>query len=530
MTSVYLPETPEEIAKRQDMTNSYKPSDIPLDEATAKKYKKTYGSKLWRLDNLYYIRDKNNVLKVLKLNHSQRKLLSKRHNRKITLKSRQQGISTLYLAYALDDCLFKPGHQAGIQSYGQDESDKLAARARLMWDMLDDKVKAMLNIRIVADNAKGMTFSNGSILKIGNFRGDTLQFLHVSELGRIAVNQPEKAQELKTGAFQSVGKDQKISIESTAKGKVGLFYEMWHKAISHIGPLGPFDFEPVFLSWVEDPDCEIDMPQEISPAMHEYFLKIEEELGTVLRDTQKWWYVAKERELTEDMKQEYPSTPEEAFEQSIGGVYYKEEYKTLQLRTGLYDPALLVHSVFDFGVADDFIVIFFQKHADDSVKILKWYGNSGVGIDHYVEVYNGLHDALGWNFGKTYVPHDASVREWIAGGKTRESALREAGFNIVRVPKTSLAEGIAATRPFLRVVEIEDDCVEIVEAIQHYRKKYDRALGIHLDAPVHDKYSHTADCIRYLAVGNKYFPIDRIYVIDKTRPKLRNRHRGSYDI
>ena len=63
-------------------------------------------SKLWRLDNLYYIKDKYSKIGVMRLNDSQRTVLTKfKHNKKIILKSRQQGISTLYLAYNLDSCL-----------------------------------------------------------------------------------------------------------------------------------------------------------------------------------------------------------------------------------------------------------------------------------------------------------------------------------------------------------------------------------------------------------------------------------------
>ena len=40
-------------------------------------------------------------------------------------------------------------------------------------------------------------FSNRSTLRIGNFRGDTLQSLHVSELGKIAKDYPHKAKDVK---------------------------------------------------------------------------------------------------------------------------------------------------------------------------------------------------------------------------------------------------------------------------------------------------------------------------------------------
>ena len=72
---------------------------VPLDLLTPDEI--TYlltnlSSKLWRLDNLYYIKDKYSNISVMKLNNSQIKVLTKyKHNKKIILKSRQQGISTL---------------------------------------------------------------------------------------------------------------------------------------------------------------------------------------------------------------------------------------------------------------------------------------------------------------------------------------------------------------------------------------------------------------------------------------------------
>ena len=100
------------------------------------------SSKLWRLDNLYYIKDKNSNIGPMRLNASQYKVLTKyKHKRKIILKSRQQGISTLYLAYNLDSCIFEDGTEAGIQSYGQNEAEKLSMRAELMWEHFPQSIK-----------------------------------------------------------------------------------------------------------------------------------------------------------------------------------------------------------------------------------------------------------------------------------------------------------------------------------------------------------------------------------------------------
>lgn len=482
------------------------------------------SSKLWRLNNLYKIRDKDGKLVTLKLNDAQLKVIQKyRHNKKIILKSRQQGISTMFLAYNLDDCLFKSGYSAGIQSYGLDESQKLSMRADLMWDELDENIKQLFGLNIVMNNQKGMAFSNGSILKIGNFRGDTLQSLHVSELAKIAKRSPEKAKELKTGAFQAVGQRNKITVESTAEGKSGLFYEMWARAELKAKTgveLGPFDFEAIFLSWLEDDDCNINTPVEIDEELNKYFNKIEKELDITITDTQKWWYAAKQEELGEDMQQEYPTTAKEAFEQSVEGTYYKHQFKKLKIRAGMYDEHLLVHSAMDLGMNDTFSIGFFQKHDNGEIKIIGEYCNSDHGLEHYWDIFCALTKKFGWKHGQTYVPHDSKVKELIAD-KTRWVAMKELGFKPVLVKKHSLQDGIEATRQFLNTVEVDPQCETIISAIQNYRKKYDKTYQVYLDNPVHDEHSHPADMVRYLAMGDKHNPMTKNTVLDY-KPK-RNR-------
>lgn len=512
----YEDETEEEVAYRQELARSYESIQKILTEEELKFVSEKFGSKLWRMDNLYTIRDKNNSKKIMKLNDSQRTVLTKyRHNRKIILKSRQQGISTLFLAYYLDDCITKAGFQAGIQSYGREESEKLAQRALLMWDELDPNIKSMLGIELVYNNSKGMTFSNGSILKIGNFRGDTLQGLHVSELAKIALRYPEKAKELKTGAFQAVGKDNKITIESTAETKSGLFYDMWVRAYNKVGKkLGKLDFEAIFLSWIYDGDCSLSEEEsgtvEITRADEVYFGIIEKALGVKLGASQKRWYVAKKEELGDDIKKEYPSTPEEAFEQSVEGTYYGEEYKKLKLTKESHIQGYKVHRFVDLGMNDTFVLGFFIKKSDGTIRIIHCYSNNHKGLSHYQEVCEALSVKYGWVLGSTYVPHDVSVRELIAD-KTRWDAMEELGFNPILVEKHGLLDGIETTRKFLKHNEIYEGCEDILIAIQSYRKKYDRTYDVFLNSPVHDQYSHPADALRYLAMGDKHSPIQDIY-------------------
>ena len=46
------------------------------------------------------------------------------------------------------------------------------------------------------------------------------------------------------------------------------------------------------------------------------------------------------------------------------------------------------------------------------------------------------------------------------------------------------------------------------------KKKYDDRLGVYLDTPLHDKYSHPADMLRYMAMGIKNSWPTIIYVTD----------------
>lgn len=482
------------------------------------------GSKLWRLNNLYKIRDKSGQLCTMKLNKSQLYTLTAfSHNKRIILKSRQQGMTTLAVAYNLDSCLFHAGFSAGIQSYGLDESKKLQLKAKLMWEEFDEDLKKALQIDLVVNNAYGMRFSNGSLLRIGNFRGDTLQSLHVSELAKIAKKYPDKARELKTGAFQAIGKDNKIIIESTAEGKAGLFYELWQKATMKKkiceetgAQLSPFDFEPIFLSWMMDPDCHLDLLQESNPEMDEYFDKIEAETGVILEQSQKNWYLAKYEEIGYEIKQEYPSTPEEAFEKVLEGTYYANEYKRLNIGEYKYDPNYYVFSAVDLGMNDTFSNVFFQVDLNGRVTIIGEYMDSGHGLEYYRDIYDAIMKKYGWKIQSMYVPHDVNVRD-LTSDKTRLDVLRELKFNPIVVKRHSLIDGIECCRQMLQTVRVDKSCQVTIAAIQNYRKAYNEQLAVFMDKPVHDEHSHPADALRYLAMGLKYrFPSD-ILVYDLER-------------
>ena len=381
-----------------------------------------------------------------------------------------------------------------------------------------------------------MEFSNGSTLRIGNFRGDTLQSLHVSELGKIAIKFPEKARELKTGAFEAVGKGNRLTIESTAEGKHGLFYDTWKKAYlkSKTGvTLTPFDFQAIFLSWMEDPDCNIDTEVLITAELEEYFQMLENKLDIKLENTQKWWYATKLDGLGSDMKREYPSFPEEAFEQTTEGTIYKNEYENL-FKEKRVQPGLVIKNFpttvsYDLGMNDSTDLIFTQVYKGRP-RVVYYYQNEGQPIEFYVNIMQKIQDELQLGPISLILPHDANVRE-MQTGRTRLQEFRRLGCKAIVQPRQSIADGIEATRQFLKVCLIDaETCEGLLSAIQIYRWKFDKRLQVYLQTPEHDEASNPCDSLRYTALGihyNKTIPYNEAELLDKPERTEFKRHVSS---
>ena len=511
-------------------------------------------SKKWRLNHLYVIKPKERPIEVMQLNFAQQQVIYQfRHNRKIILKSRQQGISTLYIAYNLDSCIFQSHYHAGIQSYGRDESAKLYKRALLMWKHFPKAIKRELKLKLIASSVTtGLEFSNGSSLKIGNFRGDTLDSLHVSELAKISKKYPEKANELKTGAFQAVSSSNIITIETTAEGETGLFPETWNSSIALQDAgveLTPLDFQAIFLSWMDDLDCNLSLPTPVqsTPALVKYIKDLEDEFTLTIdtetivhnsKDSSKPhlnltqeqinWLVPKLRELGNDFNREYPATPRMAFAQSIEGTYFQKQYEVIKqehrIQSIEYNPSYPVYVSWDIGVADEGVLLVWQIY-NNTVYLIEEYHAVGVGVEHYLEVLVQLNVAD--NIAQHFFPHDVAVKEW-GSGRTREETLRSHGVtNITILPRLSFSESIAVARSMLlSTLIISTKCRDTIIAIQNYRKKKDNKLGVYLDIDVHDIHSNYMAAFRYGSQGLSTFKVEQTAPITQLNNKTPRKQVG----
>lgn len=480
---------------------------IDVVPATDAEFIECLKSKLWRMNNIYYIKDKNGQIVKFRMNHAQRKVAECSHNRKIILKSRQQGISTYHLIYNLDECLFKDNLSNGILAQDLEAAKTLLTKCSEAWEYLSPEIKEFLEISTESDNKTEFGFSNNSKLMIKtSFRSGTLQNLHISELGKIAAEDPKKSKEISTGTLQAIGGKRKVTIESTAEGRSGLFYDLWQRASAMLQSGDEFsemDFYPIFLSWIEDPDCALKTNQVITDEMEEYFQSIEKVYNVSLTREQKNFYIAKQRELGDDIKQEYPSTPEEAFSAAKDGSYYSKQMKFIReqgrIVEDLYDPNLDVIVAMDLGMNDDFVLLFAQVY-DGTTRLIDCYSANGEGLQHYANKLYEYKTIKGYQYSNIYAPHDIEVKE-LTTGKSRKEVFAEYGINVQKIKRTLVNDGIEAVRIMLANTWIDQNCQELIKSLDSYTKEFDSAKGIWKNKPRHDEYSHIADACRYLALS-----------------------------
>jgi hypothetical protein len=508
-----------------------------VDSLTDEELADAFTYKWFRLNTLYFIKDKSGRKTLFNPNIEQESFYLSQHGRDIILKARQLGFTTFKMISDLDDCLFIENFTAGCICHNFDSAkDIFREKIRYAYRMINDDYIAVLagigyNLpQPLNDKDNGYVFDNGSSIKVStSYRGGTLQSLHVSEFGKICKKYPDKAKEIVTGAFEAVAVGNVITIESTAEGKEGYFYSYCQdsKKLSDSGKEpSVLEFKFHFFSWWNRPEYSID--GDMATQLDQYFLELEVKHKITLTDGQKAWYSAKWRVLGDDMKREYPSTPSEAFEQSISGAYYAQQfaaiYKDQRIVTDmskLYGGDGDVHTVCDIGIGDS-TAVWFYRLVGDEVHVLHYHENSGESLGYYIKYIHDKHLQMGWSMGKNYGPHDMNNREFASKGKTRKELAAEGvvyngktysmKFDIV--PKLSVDDGIQAARSVLsRCVFDANGTEEGVRCLESYRKEWNDKLGCWRDRPLHDWASHGADAFRYLAVTeDKRKPINNMSV------------------
>ena len=486
--------------------------------------------KLWRLNYIYNVVDKdaNTVPFIMKVPQFKVYLSLLIHKRIINLKSRQHGISTLWLIVFVDDCIWYPNVESGMISFDNSSRQNLLKRGLYTWETMESWAKQMTGIKLEkSDSKKHIMFSNRSMLKIDTkFRSQTLVNLHISELGKIAADSKEDTNEIISGACQAVSQNGVIVVESTAMGE-NKFAELYREGVEEVRRGKELEdksdgeykhtydtemFYPVFLSWLEDEDSRREVYVPDSPA----FLKYKEELdnqGIILTPEQRNFWIIKHRTQGEDMFREYPTTAEEAFRVSQEGTIFAQQYRDyahineqLPEPNELYNwhPLLPVYATFDLGLHDETFIIFLQIDGDKILIIQeKSFVNTGWNkINEYLNSYNADNKYRpeshpGYKYDYLIFPHDGNQRKQSEEIYSPKQIMTKKGWTVKTSPSRSKKDEVLIKEYMTKIYIHDQRTPKLNRSLLNYRKKYDKKHGIFKDEPEHDENSHAIDSLRY---------------------------------
>jgi len=461
------------------------------------------GDWKWRLANLYWIVDEDGKRIKFAPNPEQLDLLSNLHSNNLVLKARQLGFTTLIDIVGLDQTIFTPNYSAAIIAHGLDPAGKIFRnKVKFPWDNLPEGIRALNPT--VNETASELVFSNGSSIYVGTSgRSGTLQFLHISEYGKICRRYPDKASEIKLGSLPAVHHGGLVFIESTAEGTGGHFYDMVTEAQKRgETPPNEMEFKLHFYPWWRKQSYRIDPDGvDIDQLTIEYFNELEKQ-GVVLDDAQVAWYTVKKRLFKDDMKQEYPSTPEEAFAGAMEERYFSTQMMAARKQRRVRNLPIMqnkrVNTFWDLG--RDTTAIWFHQYGALEHRMIDYLQDTGKTLDYYARKMQ----EKGYLLGNIYLPHDADDQS-VVTTVTAAKKLREL-FPTVKVrviPRVSMKfMSIDAARN--RIAECyfhQDNCSDGIECLDNYRKKWNESIGNWSDEPVHDKNSHGADAFQVFAMG-----------------------------
>lgn len=240
----------------------------------------------------------------------------------IILKARQMGFSTTTEAIIYYLSSLQEAKNAFIVAQDSSASENLYDMFRLYYDYIPEEIKPMRK----RNNSRRLTFESPALkdserkkepglkskITIQSAenkvlaRSETIHYLHASELAFWPENRKKKHL---TSLFAALSKEPGTVgiIESTANG-IEIYKEMWDNAVS-----GNNDYTPLFFPWFEMPDYRMEVSDDFSHTKEE--LELKNKFG--LDDEQlEWRRYTIRNDFEGDEKtfrQEYPSTPEEAF-------------------------------------------------------------------------------------------------------------------------------------------------------------------------------------------------------------------------
>lgn len=505
------------------------PGSVPedFDPQTAEDWALALSDPMWRIcsGKLYKIiikgsDDEPGHVIPFRPNQNQRDFINALHYLNVILKARQLGFTTLVAILWLDHALFVPDQRVGIIAHKLEDAETIFRdKVRFAYDNMPPAIRDRMPLKKATESLLIFAHNNSSIRVSTSMRSGTIHRLHVSEMGKIAAEFPKKAVELTTGSFPAVPTGHGIIIvESTAEGKAGEFFaiadgaEKRQKERRATGrPILDAEWQFHFFPWWKDPTYRLPLEQArhvaISAKEHEYFDTVEGVMDCDIDLGQRAWYVSTRDSrfsaAPENMWREYPSTPEECWQQSSQGKFYHSALARARKdgRIGRF-PLIRhvpVNSVWDLGATDS-TAVWLHQRIGPMDRFVGFREASGEGLLPFVLWM----ESLGCTWGTHYLPHDAShQKQGIEQNTSTLAQFRELrpSWNFVVVPRVqTIQHGIDLVRADFDTYEFDEEgCKEGLAHVEAYSREWNNRLMWWTDQPRHDEHSHAADALRQKA-------------------------------
>lgn len=467
---------------------------------------------LWRLNNLYWIIDEQSNRVKFQMRPVQRRFFDEMWFWNEILKSRQHGFSTLIDIMALDLCLFNDNIEAGIIAHTKEAVQHIfATKIKYPYENLPPSI--LERIPAVKCDANELRLANNSWLRVAlSMRSSTLRFLHISERGKICAKYPQKAEELKTGTIPTLHEGSYLFDESTAEGGAGDFFDACQQAQADTAAektgtkLNKMQCRFHFYAWHQD-EKNATNPEgiRISDELKRYFAELAANHGIELSDRQKAWYALKRdgaQGLGRLMKREHPSTPQEAFEQSVEGAVFGQELEKARAEGRIlflpYEESLPVYTFWDLGIGHPTAILFVQFSGKE-VRIIDYHEEANRGMTYHCKVVKDKP----FLYGKHYFPHDARKRSIETGTPLIDTVQQLLGSdNVALIPRCEdKANSIEAARQIFPHCHFDAKrTTQLIKCLSFYRYEWDDDAKKYSKVPVDDWSADGADAFQQLGM------------------------------
>lgn len=221
------------------------------------------------------------------------------------------------------------------------------------------------------------------------------------------------------------------------------------------------------------------------------------------------WFPPALQEAMEELKlrdfDKYKHVYEGECRRYLEGAIYKEQIREAEESHRFaqvpYDPlGGPVETFWDIGL-NDATAIWIAQRVGREVHLIDYFEDSQKPIDYYLMILNDKTDHP-YPIERIYLPHDARARE-LGTGRSIEEIIRAKGHRVSIVPRLTIADGLNAVRMIFPSLYFDvKKCSAGIACLRNYRYEVaEQGMGGLKNAPVHDRYSHGADALRYLAIS-----------------------------